>query len=186
MNRNRLIKLVEKLNEVNYAFFAGLAIEAYTNGKRKHKDVDILVAREEMQKVGKIFNADVEKKEKIKAGNVELFDYLAIQTKFEELELEFVSDARKMKFKNIMTKLNELSAKDIKNANTVKYMGVEVKLQPVEELMVHKAIMAREKDINDIKLLLHHQKIDERKMEKALHHWNISKEYIERVVNNIK
>ena len=40
---NVLREVLGLLKPFNYAFFSGMAMEVYTNGKRKANDIDILI-----------------------------------------------------------------------------------------------------------------------------------------------
>ena len=176
MEKETLKKIIKKLEGLNYEFFAGLAIEIYTNGARQHKDIDILIAREEMEEAAKRFNSELERKDMIGKGDFQVYDYLTFETVIDGQEIEVVSDSKKMKFNNKIVELNQLTANDLKDAVKANYLGIEVNLQPIEEAIVQKALMNREKDKKDIKLLLKDYKIDKERLEKALKHWNVTKE----------
>lgn len=143
MEKEILIKLKEKLQGLNWCFTAGLALKIYTNRKRKVRDIDILV--KEIDVFAKRLGCKAHKR-KFKKATFIVEDY-GFQTKFLGKEIEASSG---FPFWRMQNKTIE---KVYKNKVKKNFLGVEVFVEPIEELIVHKADMAREKDINDLKLL---------------------------------
>jgi len=89
-NKKRALEIiVEKLQGIPWAIFAGTAVEIYTNGKRIGNDIDIIVLGDMIDEVGKRFNVkpvlETREKEKVKIIN----DY-HIETMIDDIPVEFV------------------------------------------------------------------------------------------------
>lgn len=146
MDKNSLSKLIKKLSGLEWCFMAGFAVEIYTNGKRQAgEDVDILVSPKDINVFAKKLGCQVQKR-RFKKYNFFVNDR-GFETVFNNLKIEVSSGfpARRMNNGTIYKVFQKRVAK--------KYHGINLFVEPVEELIVHKAKMLREKDIKDLKLL---------------------------------
>lgn len=142
MNKKALLQITKKLDGIEYAFISGFAVEILTNGKRKAEDVDIVVLPGNIDEIARRFNCKVEERTVSKGDWKDVKDR-SFRTICEGQNVEVVTDISKA----------EGIKRLLKNKVKRIYHGVEVYITPVEELVVHKASMMREKDISDLKLL---------------------------------
>lgn len=147
MNKNSFSKLIEKLSGLEWCFMSGFAVEIYTHGKRKAgEDVDVLISPKDVKTLAKRLNCQVEHRH-FKKENFFVNDY-GFETTLYNLKIEVSSGfpQRRMKSGSIYKVFQKRIAK--------KYRGINLFVEPIEELIVHKASMFREKDIRDLKLLM--------------------------------
>ncbi len=145
MNRQKIAELIKKLSGLNWCFFSGFALEIYTKGKREAKDLDILVALKDINIFAKRLNCQAHHRH-FKKFNFFVDDY-GFETKFLGLEIEVSSGFPKRRLNN--GSINKV----FQNKIYKKYQGIEVYLEPLEEIIVHKADMFRPKDIKDLKMI---------------------------------
>jgi len=145
MERSVLLQILEKLKDLEYCFFAGTAVAAYSNGKRQPGDLDILVHEKDIDKFAQRMGCKAEKRI-IKKANFIIEDY-GFETIFLGQQIEAVSGFPKRRMETIKMQ------KTFKNKVKMTYLGCEVFLTPIEELLAHKAFLHRDKDINDLILL---------------------------------
>lgn len=149
MDMEKLKQVSEKLKNYDWFLFAGGAIEVYTNGKRKSdNDFDIAVREENLDEIAKLFGTEAERR-KIKKQNY-ISEDRGFVTFFHNQEIEITSGFPKKRRPEEDNTFNKL----FENKKIVNYGGIDVPLVPIEELIVHKAEMFRDKDIPDLKLLL--------------------------------
>jgi len=126
---------------------SGFAVEIYTNGKRKAgEDVDILISPKDIKTLAKRLNCQVAHRY-FKKENFFVNDF-GFETSIDDLKVEVSSGfpLRRMKNGSIYKVFQKRVAK--------RYQGIRLFVEPIEELIVHKATMFREKDIRDLKLLM--------------------------------
>jgi len=150
MDKKTVSELVKKLKGSDWLFFSGFAVEIYTEGKRQAgKDIDILVARKDIDEIAKRFDS-VAKHRKFKKADFIVDDY-AFEAIFRDVEIEITSGFPKKRMED-GTIDNVFKNKEVKN-----YLGVGLPVEPIEELIAFKASMHRPKDIRDLQLLHKHQ-----------------------------
>lgn len=149
-SKQLLLDLVKKLKGYDWAFFSGFAVEMYTDGKRKSgNDLDILVSKRDIDKLANSFGTSA-KHRRFKKADFYVDDY-AFETVFKGTKLEVTSGFPKKRMREGSID------KVFENKTSKDYQGVNVFVEPIEELIVHKAVMHRPKDIRDLKLLLSNQ-----------------------------
>ncbi len=170
MKEEIFLEVLEKLKGLNYLFFSGLAVFFYSGGKREAGDIDIIVHGKDINKFAERIGAKVEKRI-INKGTFFVDDYgFVINFKGQEIEVTNGYPRERMA-KGSFDKLFKRKVKKI-------FLGKEIFLEPVEELIVQKAFMHREKDIADLKLLLS-QKIDKNFLTELAEDWEKKQEILE-------
>jgi hypothetical protein len=145
MNKLILSKLIKELVNLDWFFISGTAVEVYTEGKRTAGDWDIVIKDGDAQVFAKRIGCSV-KHRVIKKQNFVVDDY-GFETKFNGQDIEITTGYPKERMlNNTFNKLFDIKVK--KN-----YLGVDVFVEPIESLIVQKAMMFRPKDINDLELL---------------------------------
>lgn len=151
MNKKILRELVKKLNGLNWFIISGFAVEIYTNGQRKAKDVDLFIEDGDAQKFASKLGAEV-KHRRIQKQKFVVDDY-GFVADFNGQEIEVTTGyPKKRLLSGAFKKILDCKVRKV-------YAGVEVFVEPVEELIAYKANTHRPKDIIDLKLLKNH-KID--------------------------
>lgn len=163
MDKNILEKITEKLRGLNWFAFSGFAVEVYSNGKRKARDIDLVLFEKEIDIFAKRIGVCA-KNRKIDKKNFFVEDY-GFETEFEGQAVEATNGypIKRVKEKTF----NKLFERKIK----IQYLGCEVYLAPIEELIVGKAYMARKKDLKDLKLFKN-EKIDIKFLHELANDWN--------------
>jgi hypothetical protein len=146
MDKKKLSKIINKMQDSEWLFYSGFAVEVYTQGKRKAgDDLDVMISQSDIDKVAKRFNTRPDYRKFNKADFV-VEDY-AFQTSFQGLTIEATSGFPKNRLKNgTMKRVFENKVKKT-------YMGLDLYVQPIEDLIILKAYMGRPKDIRDLNLL---------------------------------
>jgi hypothetical protein len=152
MQKVILKKLVEKLKDTEWFIISGFAVEVYTNGRRKAKDIDFVLRDRDIDLFARRLGTKAQRR-KIDKGTFEVDDY-GFETNFEGQMLEATNGYPRIRMSDTK-KFNKLFGVRVKK----KYLGVELFLAPIEEIIVGKAVMHRSKDIHDLKLL-RNEKID--------------------------
>lgn len=173
MDTQKLTKLIQKLSGLNWCFFSGFAIEVYTNGRRKANDIDILVAPGDIEIFAQRLNCQLRHR-RFKKFNFFVNDY-GFDTEFLNLKIEASSGFPKRRIRTGSIQ------KVFQNKVRKRYLGANFYIEPLEEIIVHKADMLRPKDIRDLKMLKT-QKIK----------WSLLKEFAKdwgkysKIINNLK
>lgn len=162
MNREVLSQIIEKLNGLDWFFISGFAIEVYTNGKRKAKDIDIAVHKKDISTFANLLGCKVIHR-KFKKQDYIIDDY-GFETTFNGQSIEVASGYPKIRMLN--NTFEKVFDKRVKR----KYLGIDVYLAPIEDLIIHKVVMHRPKDIEDLKLLVNH-KIDNTFLKELIKDW---------------
>ncbi len=144
-NKQAILGLIDNLKDLDYLIFAGFAVYLYTEGKRDFKDIDILFKYEDLNKFAKKMGNKV-KKRKIKKGDFITDDYFfEMNYKGQEIEAIGILPDREKEIKSF--------EKEFANRVKINFFEKDIFLSPKEGILVHKAIVSRKKDINDIILL---------------------------------
>lgn len=132
VKKDSLIKLINKLRGLEWCFMAGFAVEIYTNGKRKAgDDVDILVSPKDIEVLAKRLNVKIEHRY-FKKENFYVNDF-GFQTSLGDLRVEVSSGFPRKR-------VSDGSINKIFQRRTLKkYQGINLWVEPIEELIVHKA-----------------------------------------------
>ena len=151
MKKEVFLEVLEKLNGLNYIFFSGMAVSIYTDGKREAGDIDVIIHKKDIDEFAKRMGTKV-KKRFFDKGTFFGDDYgFVIDFKGQKVEATNGYPRERM----ASGSFEKLFKKRIKKI----FLGKEVFVEPIEELIVQKAFMHREKDIVDLKLLLD-EKVD--------------------------
>lgn len=151
MNKKILQELVKKLSGLNWFIISGLAVEIYTRGQRKARDIDLFIEDGDAQKFATKLGAEV-KHRRIQKQNFVVDDF-GFVADFKGQKIEVTTGYPKIRL--LSGSFKKIFDRKVRKG----YAGVEVFVEPVEELIVYKASMHRAKDIEDLKLLKNH-KID--------------------------
>lgn len=111
--------------------------------------MDILVSKKEIDEVADLFGTSAQYR-KFKKADFYVDDY-AFEVVFNGLKLEVSSGFPPKRIREGTIK------KVFDNKVSKAYQGVDIFVIPIEELIVHKAVMHRPKDIRDLKLLKSNQ-----------------------------
>lgn len=145
------IELLKKLKGLNWFLIGGFFMEVITNGKRKGRDIDLVIHKNDIDEFARRLNVKARQRKLIKNGYV-IEDY-AIKTKFFGKDIEFGRDIEITsgypKKRVLRETFDKLFAKKIKK----KYCGLDFFLAPIEEIIILKALFFRQKDIDDLILL---------------------------------
>ena len=137
--------LLEKLKGLRWFIISGFAVEIYTHGKRKSGDIDLAVHEEDLEEFSKRVGTNI-KERNFKKEGYSVQD-LAIEFKKNGKEIEVTGGYPRKRV--IEGTFNKLFNKKIK----MRYENCDLWVCPIEELMVLKASLGREKDFNDLELL---------------------------------
>lgn len=139
---NKLTKLLEGLE---WFVISGFAVEVYTDGKRKSDDIDLVVSEKDIGVFAKRTNSAIRKRFFTKGSYV--VKDTAVETEIFGKSIEATSGYPFIRLKN------ETFSKLFQKKNRIFYKGARIFVAPIEEIIVLKAIIKREKDINDLILL---------------------------------
>jgi len=179
VNKAKALKIIsEKLKDIPWLIHSGTAVEIYTGGKRKGRDIDVIVSPDKMDDVGRRFGVKpilkTRRKENIKIVN----DYY-VETKIAGILVEFIGKTEKVVIdgKACYPASPENFRKLFQKVRKTKYLGVEVFVIPLEEILAQKLIWNRKGDWwdeEDVKLLKSH-KISRHLLMEAFERWGVSK-----------
>ena len=139
------IELLKKLKGLDWFLIGGFFMEVVTNGKRKGRDIDLVIHKNDIDEFARRLNVKAQQRKLIKNGYV-IEDY-AIKTKFFGRNIEVTCGYPKKRVLGEM--FDKLFEKKIKK----KYYGLKFFIAPLEEIIVLKAVLFRQKDIDDLILL---------------------------------
>ena len=182
-NENLTLTLKEiskKLEGLNWIVLSGLAVKIYVNEKREVNDIDILIpVWSEFQEASKRFGRNV-KKRFLKKENFIARDY-GFELNVKGMKIEVTGGMWEMKFGNLKSEpvLPKLDKEWVRHAREKEYFGLKLKLQPLEDLIVQKIAMNREKDKKDLECLLTMLKeVDINFLKKDAKNWNCLKKVV--------
>lgn len=183
--KKEALKIVsEKLHDVPWVIFSGMAVEIYSHGERKANDIDIIVnGKKAIDEVGRRFNVKPILETKIKS-HVHIINDYCVETKIAGTDVEFVGEKEAIMINGV--RYSSTKNKDIlfKTMNKVRYLGEEVFVVSIEELLVQKILFNRSgewQDKEDVSLILKYQKVDLEKLKISLKRWGVSEEQQKRV-----
>jgi hypothetical protein len=166
-----LKEINEKLRGLNWIVLSGLAVKIYANPNREVKDIDIVIpVWSEFCEASKRFEKDVKKR------FLEKENFTAKDDGFEfvikDVEIEITAGLWEMKFGDLISKPN-LDEEWIKHTQEREFLGLKLKLQPIEDLIVQKIAMNREKDKKDLEFLLTKlERVDMNFLKNDAENWN--------------
>lgn len=147
-----LKEINKKLKGLNWIIISGTAIKIYANNKRVVNDIDILIPnREEFHEASRRFGKGV-KKRFLEKENFTARDY-GFELNVEGVDVEITGGLWNMKFRDFISK-PKLDEEWVKHTREKEFFGLKLKIQPLEDLIVQKIAMNREKDKKDLKYLL--------------------------------
>lgn len=145
MDKDSFADLVDQLEDLEWFIFSGLAVKIYSGSDRDFSDVDIVVKDQDIEEFADRLNTEVKDRDFVKEGN-HITDR-AFETEFEGIEVEATSGfPEKRMTEGTLDKLFD-------RTNQMEFRSQKVRVEPLEELMVHKAKMDRDKDRRDLRLL---------------------------------
>lgn len=140
-----LNELLKKLKGLRWFIISGFAIEIYTKGKRRSDDIDLVVHEKDLEEFARRVGSKIKKRDLTKEGYV--IQDLAIEFKIKEKEIEVTGGYPKERMIN--KTFDKLFDKKIRKD----YKNFKLWVCPIEELIVLKASLRREKDLDDLRLL---------------------------------
>lgn len=177
-SKTRALKTIaEKLKGIPWLIYSGTAVEIFTGGKRKGRDIDVIVSPEKIDEVGRRFGVQPILKSREKE-NIKIVNDYHIETEVAGFPVEFIGKTEKFIIDG--EEYNPASSENFRKlfqkAQKVKYLGVEVFVTPLEEILAQKLIWNRKGDWHDeedVKLLKSH-KISLQLLKKAFKRWGVS------------
>lgn len=185
-SKAKALKIIaEKLKGIPWAIYSGTAVEIFTSGKRKGRDIDVIVSPDKMDEVGRRFGVrpilETRGSENIKTVN----NY-HIETEIAGIPVEFIGKTEKFIING--EEYHPASLKNFRKlfqkVRKAKYLGVEVFVVSLEEILAQKLIWNRKGDWNDeedVKLLRRH-KISRQLLIGAFERWGVSKSRQEELI----
>jgi len=171
----------QKLKGIKWAIFSGTAIEAYTNGKREGKDIDILVPWDKIDEVAKRFDTTV-KLRTFRKGNIEFINDRYMETVVDDIPVEILGKTEKIIISGKQSKIMQSLAETFSEITMKKkYLGIDIFVERVEEIIASKMVLDRREDLKDekdISLLLKEKsiKVNKKYLIRALNRWGVSKD----------
>jgi len=145
MNKESFYKLIENLKDIDYFFISGFAVHVLSEGKRSFHDFDIAISEKDIERFASRVNAIVNKR-LINKGTF-IVDDCGFEVSFEGIDIECTSGYPKLRV--VDKKFDKLFFMKLKK----NFLGRDIYIAPIKEIIVQKAFMYREKDIEDLKLL---------------------------------
>jgi predicted nucleotidyltransferase len=147
-----LKEINEKLKGLNWIILSGLAVKIYADFSRDVNDIDILIPNwNEFCEASKIFGKNFKKR------FLEKENFTAKDSGFElnvkGVDVEVTAGMWKMKFEDLISQ-PKIDEEWIKHTQEKELFGLKLRLQPLEDLIVQKIAMNREKDKKDLEFLL--------------------------------
>lgn len=147
-----LKEINKKLKGLNWIVLSGLAVKIYADPNREVKDIDIVIPIwSEFCEASKRFEKDVKKRFLEKENFTAKDD--GFELKIKDVDVEITAGLWEMKFGDIMSKPN-LDEEWINHTQEKEFFGLKLKVQPLEDVIVQKIAMNREKDKKDLEYLL--------------------------------
>lgn len=173
MDRESFSELLDMLEGLEWFVFSGMAVSLYTEGDRDFNDVDIVVREGDIEEFADRVGAEVRRRDFIKKGNH--INDRAFETIFKGIEVEATSGFPEKRMEE------DLFDKLFDKTETKKFMGREVNLVPLEELIVHKAKMDRNKDRPDLRRL-NNLEIDTNFVLELVDDWGLDRNRVLRIL----
>jgi hypothetical protein len=176
MEDSALIKTLESLGsllkDLLWVVFSGTAVRIYSENNREVNDIDVLLPNwedfvEASERFGVEFRKIVLDKE-----NFTVEDY-GFETSLNGVSLDVHAGSPKMTFKGFVSS-PKTDQEWVEHVREKEFFGLKVKLQPLEDLMVQKIVMGREKDKKDLESLIKLRDIDIDFIKKVAAYWNSS------------
>jgi hypothetical protein len=176
-----LKEINKKLKDLNWIVLSGLAVKIYANPNREINDIDILIPNwNEFCEASKRFEKDVKKRFLEKENFTAKDD--GFELKIKDVDVEITAGLWEMKFGNVVSKPN-LDEEWIKHTQEKEFFGLKLRLQPLEDIIVQKIAMNREKDKKDLGYLLTKlREVDINFLKKDAKNWSC----FEKVVSTLK
>ena len=164
-----LKEIDKKLKGINWILISGLAVKLYAYPERKSDDIDILIPNEEdFVKASKIFNKEIRDRF-LEKGTFSSKDK-GFETVVNGVNVEVTRGLWHMKFKEFEA-TPKIDEEWLKHVQKREFHGIKLKLQPLEEVIIIKVFMGREKDEKDLEKLLK-LNIDKNFLERNAKNWN--------------
>lgn len=137
-------RLIDELKGLEWCFFSGFAAKLYYDRERECEDLDILVRDKDLEILAERLGTEVKERDYTKDNGISIRDF-GFETKSKGLEVEATSGFPKWRVDE------GLIDKIFGRREEREFMGKKIYLIPIEELIVHKASMFRDKDEKDLK-----------------------------------
>ncbi len=145
MEPEKLREVIGQLEDLNYCIMSGYAVKIYADPERECGDIDLIVEHEDLYKLAERLGTKVERRIE-DYGSYGINDY-GFETKYKGVEVEASSGFPRERFKE--GKMEKVLDSKVEK----EFRGVNVYVEPLEELVVHKANNDRKKDWRDIEKL---------------------------------
>ncbi len=147
MDKEIFHEIVEKLKGLRYCFFSGFAVSLYIDKdeKREIGDLDIIISEKDIDKFADRIGGKI-KRRIVKDSNPPIDDY-GFCKEFKGIEVEATSGfpPKRMKDKSIYKLFDNRTEKE--------FFEKKIYVVPIEEVIVHKAKIFRDKDKKDLQML---------------------------------
>lgn len=145
MDRDSFSSLIDRLEDLEWCIFSGVAVRIYTDSGRKFDDIDIIVAEEDIEQLADRLETEVEERDFVKDGK--RVNDTAFETSYRGIEVEVTTGFPPERVEEgTIRKLFENSTKE-------EFMGQTVDVAPLEETLIVKARMDRPKDHRDLRMM---------------------------------
>jgi predicted nucleotidyltransferase len=173
MDKQSFSKLTDKLEGLDWFIFSGVAVRIYSETDRKYDDIDLVVRDSDIDKFARRLDAEVKDRDFVKQGN-HITDR-AFETTFNDIKVEVTTG-----FPNKRLEEGTLD-KIFDNTQEMDFIGQKVMVEPLEELLVHKAKISRDKDRKDLRLL-NDLEFEEGFVLELIEDWGLEKERILKIL----
>jgi len=178
-----LAAIAERLKGLTWMIDSGMAVEVYTNGRRVANDIDIVVLEKDIGEAARKLGTTVTRRSADKSG-LKIIDEKYASAAIGGVAIELVCGSGRYMINGRERGFN-ITENHFACAKKVSYLGAELNVAPREELLVHKTILGREKDVKDVGLLLESSAPDEKLLELFLNVYQLDEEERKAVLSKI-
>jgi len=178
-----LAAIAERLKGLTWIIDSGMAVEIYTNGKRVANDIDIVVLEKDIEEAARRLGTTITRRSADKSG-LKIIDEKYACATIEGVEIELVCGSGRYMINGRERGFN-ITENHFACAKRVSYLGAELNVAAPEELLVHKTILGREKDVKDVGLLLESFTPDKNLLELFLSVYQLDEEERKAVLSKI-
>jgi len=175
--------LAEKLYGLNWVVVAGMATEIYTNGRRTARDIDIVVWKDDFNEAARRLGGEIGSLTTEIKGFVVFWDKYT-KGKIDGIDFEMVCNDARFKIMGTPRRM-ELTEEHLSHVKKIEYLGTEMNVAPIEWVLAQKGLMGREKDMNDIALLMDNYEPNIELLNLFLDMYNLKDEEKEKTLSKI-
>jgi len=174
-----LRQIANTLKGMNWIILSGLAVKIYAYPDRKVNDIDILISDwNEFVEASKRFNTEIKERSMDKqkfTTKDKGFDFVV-----NDIPVEITAGMWETNFKDFIS-TPKFDEEWLNHIQEKEFFGLKLKLQPLEDLIVQKIAMNRQKDVKDLEHLIKLD-IDKEFLLREAKNWNC----YDKVVNYIE